>query len=218
MTSVLGSDRVQTVLARIRAEGLDEDEAYRRRVREREAELGTKLYGRERAELGVAAPLAVKPEVGQLLYVLALAARPRLIVEFGTSLGYSTIHLASALRDLGRGALITTELLREKAAAASGNLAAAGLGDLVEIRAGDALESLSELEADIDLLFLDGSNDLYLPVLELLEPRLASGVLIVADMSPGDPHHQRYREHVASRYLTKELPLDAGVVVSSKRI
>lgn len=56
-----------------------------------------------------------------------------------------------------------------------------------------------------------------MPVLELLEPRLGAGALILADMSPGDPHHERYREYVASRCATTELALDAGVVVSAKR-
>ena len=84
------------------------------------------------------ASLAITPEVGQLLYALTLAARPTVIIDLGASLGSSTIYLASALRDLGAGSIITTELLSEKAQQASSNLAAAGLGDLVDIRVGDA--------------------------------------------------------------------------------
>lgn len=215
MTSTLDSERVQTVLARLQAAGEAEDEDYRQRVRAREGDLGSKFYGRERAELAAAAPIAITPEVGQVLYALTLATRPTLIVEFGTSFGCSTIYLASALRDIGAGALITTELLPEKAARASTNLANAGLGHLVEIRVGDALDSLSAIDSEIELLFLDGSNDLYLPVLELLEPHLLPGALVVADMSPGDPHHVHYRQHVQNRYPTVELPLDAGLVVSA---
>jgi len=48
-----------------------------------------------------------------MLYALTLAARPTLIVEFGTSLGCSTIHLTSALRGLDAGSIITTELLED---------------------------------------------------------------------------------------------------------
>ena len=58
---------------------------------------------------------------------------------------------------------------------------AAGLGDWVEIREGDALETLSDLSGPVDLLFLDGFAPLYLPVLELLKPRLGPGALVVAD-------------------------------------
>jgi predicted O-methyltransferase YrrM len=217
--STLSSDRVQTVLAQLRETGELEDGRAKRRVRAREAELGTKLYGHERAVLGVSASLAIAPAVGRLLYALTLAARPAVIVEFGTSLGSSTIYLASALRDLGAGSIITTELLDQKAQRASSNLALAGLGGLVEIRVGAALDSLANLDADVDLVFLDGSNDLYLPVLELVEPRLSPGALVIADMSHDDPHHERYRDHVndpARGYLTTEIPLDAGLVISTR--
>jgi predicted O-methyltransferase YrrM len=215
--SVLDSDPVQRVLAELEALGAAQDEQAKLRVKAREAELGQKLYGAERAELGRDAPWAVKPLVGRLLHALTLVRRPSLSVEFGTSVGVSTLYLASALRDLGAGRLITSELLPDKAARAVENLIRAGLADLVEVRVGDAMQTLARLEAEVDLLFLDGSNDLYLPVLELLRSRLAPHALIVADMSPDDPHHERYRAHVtdaAHGYLTSELPLDAGVVVS----
>lgn len=71
----------------------------------------------------------------------------------------------------------------------------------------------------MDLLFLDGSNDLYLSVVQLLEPQLAENAIVVADLSLGDPHHIRYREHVNDPrhgYLTVEIPIDAGVLVSSR--
>jgi predicted O-methyltransferase YrrM len=171
----------------------------------------------ERAELSRDAPLAIKPEVGRLLYLLALGRRPGVIVEFGGSLGVSTIHLAAALRDGGGGTLITTEIQREKAAAAQRNLADAGLADLVELRVGDALETLADISAPVDLLFLDGWNELYLPVLHLMERHLAPCALVAADMSTGDPDSQRYRDYVAdprSGYASLEVPLDAGVLLS----
>ena len=203
------------MLARVQAAGEIEDERYKQRVHEREAELGAKLYGRKRAELGAAAPLSIDPEVGQMLYALALAAWPTVIVEFGASLGVSTIYLASALRDLGAGSIITTELLPHKARRIAEHLADAGLDDLVEVRIGDALATLTDIDVTVDMLFLDGANDLYLPVLELLEPRLSDHALIVADMSADEPEHTRYRQHVTRRYATTEIPLDAGVVVST---
>lgn len=217
MGSTLSSERVQSVLAGLRSIGVVEDEPAKLRVRAREAELGIKLYGPERAALAADAPLAITPTVGRTLYALTLAARPTLIVEFGTSLGYSTIHLASALRDLGAGSILTTELLAERANRAALNLGGAGLRDLVEIRGGNALDSLVCIDADVDLLFLDGSNDLYLPVLELLEPRLTQRALIVADMSHEDPHHALYRDYVnGPGYLTTEIPIDAGLVISTR--
>ncbi len=217
MTSSLRSDAVTRVLARLRQAGRALDEPAKRRVRAREAEAGRKIYGRERADLYGLAPIAITHEVGELLYVLALARRARTIVEFGTSLGVSTIYLACAIRDAGDGVVITTEFQPEKAEYAAANLADAGLADVVELRLGDALETLRDLGGPIDLLFLDGWNDLYLPMLEVLEPSLRPGALVAADMSKDDPHHDRYRAHVrdpAHGYFSTEVPLDDGVVIS----
>ncbi len=109
-----------------------EDAPAKARVRARERELGRRVYGRERGALyGPAASLAITPEVGELLYVLALARRARTVVEFGTSLGFSTMHLAAAVCDLGGGVAISTEIEPEKARLAKENLAAAGLADVV---------------------------------------------------------------------------------------
>ena len=63
-------------------------------------------------------PLPVSRETGVLLYMLARSSRARDIVEFGTSFGISTLHLAAALRDNGGGRLITTEFEPSKVARA----------------------------------------------------------------------------------------------------
>src|SRR5690242_11675061 len=79
-------------------------------------------------------PLPVSRETGSLLYMLARSSRARAIVEFGTSFGISTLHLAAALRDNGGGRLITCEFEPSKVARARKNLSDGGLLDLVEIR------------------------------------------------------------------------------------
>jgi predicted O-methyltransferase YrrM len=126
--------------------------------------------------------LAVSRETGAMLYMLARATRAWSIVEFGTSFGISTLHLASALKDNGGGRFIGTEFEPSKVAQARENLATGGLSDLVEIREGDALQTLAhDLPDIIDFVLLDGAKPLYLKVLSLLEPRLREGALIVAD-------------------------------------
>ncbi|HUA44631.1 MAG TPA: class I SAM-dependent methyltransferase [Solirubrobacteraceae bacterium] len=182
----------------------------------RERELGRRVWGAERAEAYGAAPLSITPEVGELLCLLVLARRPGAVVEFGASHGYSTIHLAAAVRDLGSGRVISTEIEPGKAAVARRNLAEAGLDDLVEIRVGDALATLQDVH-EVDLLFLDGWNNLYEPVVDLLEPRLSRGALVIADLSADDPDQISYVERMhapESGYITVDVPLDAGVVVS----
>ena len=130
------------------------------------------LYGRLKEF-----PLAVSRETGRLLYMLARSGGARTIVEFGTSFGISTLHLAAALRDNGGGRLITSEFEPSKVARARENLAAGGLADLVEIREGDALQTLGvELPETIDLLLLDGAKALYPEILALVESRLRASV------------------------------------------
>ena len=112
-------------------------------------------------------PLPVSRETGALLYMLARSSGARTIVEFGTSFGISTLHLAAALRDNGGGRLITSEFEPSKAARARDNLKAGGVIDLVEIREGDALKTLSvDLPEAIDLVLLDGAKALYPEILE----------------------------------------------------
>ncbi len=146
--------------------------------------------------------------------MLARAAKARAIVEFGTSFGISTLHLAAALKDNGGGRLIGSELEPSKAARARANLASAGLGELVEIREGDALETLGrDLPESIDLVLLDGAKTLYPPIFALLERRLAPHALIVADNADASPEYlARVRE--GGGYLS--IPFADDVELSMK--
>jgi predicted O-methyltransferase YrrM len=135
-------------------------------------------------------PLPISRETGVLLYMLGRSSGARTIVEFGTSFAISTLHLAAALRDNGGGRLITTEFEPSKVARARANLSAGGLLDLVEIREGDALQTLSvDLPKTVDLLLLDGAKGLYPEVLGLVESRLRPGAFIVADNADHSPDY-----------------------------
>ena len=170
------------------------------------------LYGRMKN-----LPLAVSRETGALLYMLARSTRARTIVEFGTSFGISTLHLAAALRDNGGGRLITSEFEPSKAARARDNLKAGGVIDLVEIREGDALQTLSaDLPEAIDLVLLDGAKALYPEILSLLESRLKPGAPIVADNADMSPDYLKRVRAPASGYLS--VPFAEDVVELSMRM
>ncbi len=221
LPSSLRSPAVINVLERLLTEAEQQDPLAKARVRSREAELGRRLSQAQRYELYGEAPLAITREVGELLYVLAVGHRSRRIVEFGCSLGISTIFLAAAVRDSNEseGSLITTELLPSKVSAAHEHLTEAALDDLVELRAGDALETLVDLPGPVDFLFLDGRNDLYLPVLRLVESHLASNALVAADLNIEDLDLLPYLEYVRDPkqgYFSIEVPLDAGVEISAR--
>jgi predicted O-methyltransferase YrrM len=154
--------------------------------------------------------LNVSPEFGLFLYACARARHAARIVEFGTSFGISTIYLAAALRDGGGGRLIGTELEPAKAQRANQNLAAAGLDDIVDIRVGDALETLREDLGDVDLVLLDGAFTLYLPVLKLLEPQLAPGALVIAENAVEETgEYLNYVRDPDNGYRTVPLPFGA---------
>jgi predicted O-methyltransferase YrrM len=148
-------------------------------------------------------PLAVSRATAALLYMLARSAGARTIVEFGTSFGISTLHLAAALRDNGGGRLITSEFEPSKVARARKNLTDAGLIDLVEIRVGDALKTLRvDLPETIDLLLLDGAKPLYPEILSLVEGRLRPGALIVADNADSSPEYLERVRSPAAGYMS----------------
>jgi predicted O-methyltransferase YrrM len=127
--------------------------------------------------------IQVSPPQGKLLYLLAKTIGASSILEFGTLAGYSTIWLARALPADGR--LVTLEANPGYAKVAAASIAAAGLGEVVEVRVGPALDQLPQLEAEglgpFDLTFIDADKvhtpDYFTWALEHSRP----GSLIVAD-------------------------------------
>jgi predicted O-methyltransferase YrrM len=160
------------------------------------------------------APLAVSRETGHLLYMLARSSRAKAIVEFGTSFGISTLHLAAGLRDNGGGRLITSEFEPSKVARARDNLSAGALIDLVEIREGDALKTLSsDLPDTIDLVLLDGAKALYPDILDLVEGHLKPGAIIVADNADFSPDYLARVRTPANGYLSAAFAEDVELSV-----
>ena len=166
--------------------------------------------------------MSVSRAGGRLLHLLTRAVRARTVVEFGTSFGISTLYLASAVRDNGGGQVITTELQQDKARLAAENFAAAGLADLVDLRLGDARETLRDLPEPVDLLLLDGWLDLRLPILRIVEPRLRPGALVViddVDLDIGRGVYEEFRAYIsdpANGYFTLTLPVHHGVQLALK--
>jgi predicted O-methyltransferase YrrM len=127
--------------------------------------------------------IQVSPPQGKLLYLLAKTIGAKSILEFGTLAAYSTIWLARALPADGR--LISLEADPRYAEVAAAGIAAAGLGEIVEVRVGPALEQLPQLDAEgvgpFDLTFIDADKvhtpDYFVWALAHSRP----GGLIVAD-------------------------------------
>lgn len=217
--STLNSPVVSTLLGRLFAAADRDDPIAFDRFRAEVDKLGGAPSDRRRAELMRDIYMPISPGVGRLIYILARSRGAKIIVEFGTSYGISGIHLAAALRDGGGGRLVTTEFDAVKAARAQENFRAAGLADLIEIRIGDAFETLkAEIGGRIEVLLLDGWKPLYLPMLKFLEPRLAPGAIVIADDLDIAPEalapYLDYVRGAGNGYVSVELPLGDRIEIS----
>lgn len=152
-------DRVRSVLARMEAED----------AADRDADVPISRRS-----------LAVGPDSGRLLFALVAPNAGCEVLEIGSSHGYSTIWLAAAARILG-GRVVTLEQEPGKIEVWRRNIADAGLEEWAELVAGDAKETLRDLEDGFDVVFLDAWKDDYEVLFELARTKLDPGGVVVAD-------------------------------------
>lgn len=204
----IGDTRVDSTLHRLYADALRADPVARAAAMDRGLEEGAPEFYAAMKD----AYMPVTPDLGMLLYALVRATAARTAIEFGTSFGISAIWMAAALRENGGARLVTTEMDEAKAWRAALNLAEAGVDAAVEVRTGPAQRTLANgLPESVDFVFLDGAKSLYLSVLQLVEPRLRRGALIVADNTdmPDAKPFLDYTRHEASGYRTAALATEA---------
>jgi predicted O-methyltransferase YrrM len=169
---------------------------------------------------------SIGPEVGKFLGLLIRLIQAKRVLEFGTSLGYSTIWLGEALR-ITRGRLISVEREEQLFRQAQKNVAAAGLSDVVELVLGDAQAVVETLEGPYDLIFQDSGKSLYPALLEKCIELTRDYGLIVADdalFRPlgrpdqlSDPIHLYNQKVFADdRLYSTILPIGDGVTLSVK--
>jgi predicted O-methyltransferase YrrM len=156
----------------------------------------------------------VPADTGRFLAILAASAPPGRWVEIGTSGGYSALWLALAARERG-ARLVTFELLPEKARLARETFAAAGVGDVVELREGDALDGLTAVEG-VSFCFLDAEKDVYLRCYEAVVPKLVDGGILAADNVIS--HRDDMRDFLAAasadpRIDSVIVPIGSGVLL-----
>jgi len=173
-------------------------------------------------------------ETGRFLASLVRATDPALVLEVGTAIGYSTLHMA---HELGRGKVVTIERDPARVRQASGYLERAGVADRVEIVEADATEAIDGLSGPFDLIFLDATKTEYARYLEMAEPKAAARAVLVVDnmlmsgdvaltddseafWSPENLASARAfnRKLVSSeRWLGAVLPIGDGVVFAARR-
>ncbi len=117
-------------------------------------------------------------ETGRFLATCVRAIEPGRILEVGTAIGYSTLHMAEAL---GSGLIVTIERDATRVRQATDFLSRAGVADKVEIVEADAMEAIADLPGPFDVIFLDASKDEYADYLRLAEPKASERALLVVD-------------------------------------
>jgi predicted O-methyltransferase YrrM len=167
--------------------------------------------------------VALERDKAEFCYQLCRALRAMRVVEAGTSFGVSTLYLAAAVRDNGRGGgqpgvVIGTEYEESKAQQARANFAAAGLSEFIELREGDLRQTLADVGGPVDFMLIDIWTPVALPALRLVLPRLRPGAAVVCDNT--GQFREAYREYLdfvhdpASGLRSMTLPFEGGLELS----
>ena len=151
---------------------------------------------------------ALAPSVAQLLYLLILQKDAKTIVEFGTSHGYSTIHLAAAA-DRTDGHVYTVDAIPEKIAFAKENLESVGLLHRVTLFPSDGTDFVASLPDGIDFVLVDYGVPAFAPAFDILRDRIAPGCFIFIDGGP-----EGYWESGAARGFKALLDDDPAFLIS----
>lgn len=162
---------------------------------------------------------SIQRDQGDLIYLLCRALGAQRVVDFASSVGMSTLFFAAAVRDNGGGLVIGSELVAKKADTARRNLAEAGLADFVDLRVGDARETLRDLGGPVDFALVDGwpgdeKPTLAREVLEIVAPQLRVGALVMNDNA--EPDYLDFVRDPAKGFRSLTLPLKGATELSVK--
>ncbi|CAG4890651.1 tRNA 5-hydroxyuridine methyltransferase [Paraburkholderia gardini] len=163
---------------------------------------------------GTALSLAVSAETGRFLRNMTLSHKPARILELGSSCGVSTLYFAEALRTLGSGMVIATELDPVKCAQLRDHVRTAGVDVYVDLREGDVFQAVSELDGTFDMVFIDVWANTYLDLFKQTERLLRPGSIVLADsMYTAEDAVRPYKQYLDGnpRFSTTTLDFESGI-------
>ena len=168
-------------------------------------------------------PWSIPRPTGEFLRTFILEHAPKIILELGTSVGYSTVWMASAAAEIG-GHIHTIEMQPHKCDIAKRNIADAELADFVTFHQGRILETIPNLPNDlmgqkIDLVFMDADRGHYHEYFKILEPMIAANATIIADNAINmqtrmSPFLELLKEYGWDYNI---LNFDNGILIASKK-
>ena len=172
--------------------------------------------------------LAIGRNTGIFYNILLKSKNAKRILEIGMSTGYSTMWFAEALSTQKEGKIISIDQDKNKIERAKRNFDESGLCDLIEIRHGDALEVLSQIndngdsEEMFDFVFIDADKERYIQYFDAVLPMVKIGGIIGADNILFPERFQKftqpYVQHVQKKLnvRTVTVPIDNGEEISVK--
>lgn len=123
----------------------------------------------------------ISEENARFLHFLVQLKKASSVLEIGTANGYSTLWLADAIADTPHPRYLGIEISLPSYNAVLKNIQAQNLDHFVEIRFGNALEILPQVQETFDVLFVDGQKALYTEFWKALQPLLKPDSLIIFD-------------------------------------
>jgi predicted O-methyltransferase YrrM len=163
---------------------------------------------------GTPLSLAVSAETGRFLRNMVLSHKPARILELGSSCGVSTLYFAEALRTLGSGVVVATELDPLKCAQLRVHVRTAGVDAYVDLREGNVFETVAGLDGTFDMVFIDVWANTYLDLFRHTEHLLRPGSIVLADNMYTAEHAVRpYKQYLDSnpRFSSTTLDFESGV-------
>ena len=172
--------------------------------------------------------LSITRNIGLFYNIFLRSTGAKNILEIGTSVGYSTIWFAEALRENLGTKIISLEQDSKKIERAKKNFVTAGVEQYVEILQGDALETLSKISnqkeslSKFDFIFIDADKERYIQYFDMSLPLLKKGGVIGAD---NIVYPERFNElmkdyvnHVKNipNVRTVTIPIDNGEEITMK--
>ena len=164
----------------------------------------------------------VGPQTGRFLHHFLRVLEPELVLEVGTSVGYSALWMAAALEINGRGKVWTIESHDSRFQKAAENIAEAGLTHRIRQFQGHAPEifedEMKETPAHIDVAFFDATKETHQEYFDAVFPRMSSGGMIIVDNVQSHRFGQMEifikAMHAHEGLQVVELPVGTGLMVA----